>query len=504
MSLPQEGMIERHAVAGLHRASAGGRCDSPGSSVPKAVARTVSLLAFTNQVGSAGTTSPGTSSNAGQPAAKSPNRGGAHPKAGGQPSNPQLRSASISRTARRARLVAARVAHRRRARRARVRRRSAWPAARDGRGGTPGARRPRRASEVGAGGVRTQQLRQGARALAARSRAGRPEGRGLASSASPSRERQLDPAAPRHQPVEAVTPAPADRNEVTAEETQRPPVSPPSSSVERSRRKMTWMAPRRRIAAPTNSATRRRDQPRGIARASPRPRRRRSRLPARRCSAATPMQRSTWVVCSRNADDLAAAETAYRSADRRGTPPAPRTWPDCSSTAATSPAPRTRTAEPTQRGEPDGAFRLGGLLAERNDPAQQRTPTAVPTSRASLRRLKPRCALGATRRPGRDRGRIPPRRPTGRRGRRVQSRRAARGEQRSPTAQRTLSAEPTNAGTPVARRGSGWCSNDSVTSPARRPPIAGPPAEATRRPPRPSAPWSSGGALQATLRRKTD
>jgi peptidoglycan hydrolase-like protein with peptidoglycan-binding domain len=55
----------------------------------------VSLLASTNEVRSTGNTSPGASSDAGQLAAKSRVRAGAHPKAGGQPSNPRLRSASI-------------------------------------------------------------------------------------------------------------------------------------------------------------------------------------------------------------------------------------------------------------------------------------------------------------------------------------------------------------------------------------------------------------------------
>ena len=59
VTLQQEGKAERQAVSGLQSASAGGRCVSAQSSVPKAVARTVSLLASTNDLGPTGNTSPG-------------------------------------------------------------------------------------------------------------------------------------------------------------------------------------------------------------------------------------------------------------------------------------------------------------------------------------------------------------------------------------------------------------------------------------------------------------
>ena len=72
---------------------------SAQSSVPKAVARTVSLLASTNQLGPTGNTSPGAFSSAPQSAGKSssPSRGGTHLNSGGGgSSNPRLKSASIS------------------------------------------------------------------------------------------------------------------------------------------------------------------------------------------------------------------------------------------------------------------------------------------------------------------------------------------------------------------------------------------------------------------------
>ncbi len=98
VTLQQEGRVESQAVARLQGASAGGRCMSARSSVPKAVARTVSLLASTNQLGPTGNTTPGAFSSAPQSAAKSssPSRGGTHPNSGGGSSNPQLKSASIS------------------------------------------------------------------------------------------------------------------------------------------------------------------------------------------------------------------------------------------------------------------------------------------------------------------------------------------------------------------------------------------------------------------------
>ncbi len=99
VTLQQEGKAERQAVSGLRRASAGGRCVTAQSSVPKAVARTVSLLASTNQLGPTGNTTPDALPNAPQPADKSssPSHGGAHPNSGGGgSSNPQLKSASIS------------------------------------------------------------------------------------------------------------------------------------------------------------------------------------------------------------------------------------------------------------------------------------------------------------------------------------------------------------------------------------------------------------------------
>ena len=62
VSLPQEGNIERQAVAGLNSAAAGGRCTSTPTSVRKAVARTVGLLlALTNQLASTGSTPTGAS-----------------------------------------------------------------------------------------------------------------------------------------------------------------------------------------------------------------------------------------------------------------------------------------------------------------------------------------------------------------------------------------------------------------------------------------------------------
>ena len=72
---------------------------SAQSSVPKAVARTVSLLASTNQLGPTGNTSPGAFSSAPQSAGKSssPRRGGTHLNSGGGgSSNTRLKSASIS------------------------------------------------------------------------------------------------------------------------------------------------------------------------------------------------------------------------------------------------------------------------------------------------------------------------------------------------------------------------------------------------------------------------
>ena len=99
VTLQQEGRVESQAVARLQGASAGGRCMSAQSSVPEAVARTVSLLASTNQLGPTGNTTPGAFSSAPQSAAKSssPSRGGTHPNSGGGgSSNPQLKSASIS------------------------------------------------------------------------------------------------------------------------------------------------------------------------------------------------------------------------------------------------------------------------------------------------------------------------------------------------------------------------------------------------------------------------
>jgi peptidoglycan hydrolase-like protein with peptidoglycan-binding domain len=99
MTLQQEGKAERQAVSGLRSASAGGRCVSAQSSVPKAVARTVSLLASTNQLGPTANTSPGAFSSAPQSAGRSssPRRGGSHLNSGGGgSSNPRLKSASIS------------------------------------------------------------------------------------------------------------------------------------------------------------------------------------------------------------------------------------------------------------------------------------------------------------------------------------------------------------------------------------------------------------------------
>jgi peptidoglycan hydrolase-like protein with peptidoglycan-binding domain len=68
------------------------------SSVPKAVALTVSLLASTNQLGPTANTSPSAFSSAPQPAGKSSSpSGGAHPNSGGGgSSNPRVKSASIS------------------------------------------------------------------------------------------------------------------------------------------------------------------------------------------------------------------------------------------------------------------------------------------------------------------------------------------------------------------------------------------------------------------------
>ena len=99
VTLQQEGKAERKAVTGLQNASAGGRCVSAQSSVPAAVARTVSLLASTNQLGPTGNASPGAFPGAPQPAGKSssPGHGGAHANSGGGgSSNPEVKSASIS------------------------------------------------------------------------------------------------------------------------------------------------------------------------------------------------------------------------------------------------------------------------------------------------------------------------------------------------------------------------------------------------------------------------
>ena len=97
VTLEQEGKVERRAVAGLQSASAGGGCTSAQSSVPTAVARTVSLLASTNQFGPTGNASPGASRGATQGKSSSAGHGSAHPNAGGGvSSNPQVKSASIS------------------------------------------------------------------------------------------------------------------------------------------------------------------------------------------------------------------------------------------------------------------------------------------------------------------------------------------------------------------------------------------------------------------------
>ena len=99
VTLQQEGKVERRAVTGLRGASAGGRCPSARSSVPTAVARTVSLLVSTNQFGATGNTSSGAFASAPQSAGKSTSasRGGGHPNSGrGGSSNPQLKSASIT------------------------------------------------------------------------------------------------------------------------------------------------------------------------------------------------------------------------------------------------------------------------------------------------------------------------------------------------------------------------------------------------------------------------
>jgi outer membrane biosynthesis protein TonB len=99
VTLQREGAVERQAAAGLRGASARGRCMSGQSSVPKAVALTVSLLASTNQLGPTANTSPSAFSSSPQSAGKSssPNGGGARPTSGdGGSSNPQVKSASIS------------------------------------------------------------------------------------------------------------------------------------------------------------------------------------------------------------------------------------------------------------------------------------------------------------------------------------------------------------------------------------------------------------------------
>jgi len=99
LTLQQEGKVERQAVAGLRGASAGGRCTSAQSSVPRAVARTVSLLVSTNQLGQTGNTPSGAFTSAPQSAGKSSSagRGGGQPNSGrGGSSNPQLKSASIN------------------------------------------------------------------------------------------------------------------------------------------------------------------------------------------------------------------------------------------------------------------------------------------------------------------------------------------------------------------------------------------------------------------------
>ena len=197
VTLQQEGKAERQAVSGLRRASAGGRCVSAQSSVPKAVARTVSLLASTNELGPTGNTTPGAvpggSSARRQILESQPRR--CPPELGWRRvfQSPAKERLDQPTAARRARLAGARAARCGRADGAVVHRRSASSRSRD----SSSRSSPRTAATSAS--VRVSQ----GRATSARSRLVRPSGwvgcperRRRASAAPPSRHRQLGAGAP--------------------------------------------------------------------------------------------------------------------------------------------------------------------------------------------------------------------------------------------------------------------------------------------------------------------
>jgi peptidoglycan hydrolase-like protein with peptidoglycan-binding domain len=256
VTLRQEGRVESQAVAGLQSASAGDRCMSARSSVPNAVARTVSLLASANQLGPTGNTSPGAFASAPQSAGKSssPRGGGTHPNSGGGgSSNPQVKSASISPEQHGGLdwlLLALLAAAALMALWVIVARRQAHPEAAAA-APDPGPRRLRRVSW--AAGI--EQLRQGASSfagavgLAALSDAAAHRRRRRAATGSSSPPRR------QHQPAAALAPAPADPNAATQDTTTaegvsaepapaRVPVEPSPERIEQVKalqRQLSWL-----------------------------------------------------------------------------------------------------------------------------------------------------------------------------------------------------------------------------------------------------------------------
>ena len=297
-----------------------------------AVAQTASLLASTNQLGQAGTTSPAASSNAGQPAAKSPNRGGAHPKAGGQASNPRLRSASISPEQHSgldwlvlALLTAVALA-------------ALWFIV-AGRGphsealaaGSPGPRPLHRAAEVVAGAVATRQLLQGARALA-----GAVGLVALSDAAAHRRRRRATTGSstlPRrgHQPAEAATPAPSDLNEETA------------ATVGLAAFELGNAAAQNDDLGEAEAAYRRADE------------------------LGHPAAASNLGVLLEQHGDLAGAEAAYRRADQRGGPTGAFNLGALLADSGDLAAAEAAYRRGDRRGDAESAFSVGGLLAGRND-----------------------------------------------------------------------------------------------------------------------------------------
>jgi hypothetical protein len=97
VSLPQEGKIERHAVAGLNGVAAGGRCASTPTSIRTTVARTVGLLvALTNQVASTGNTPSGVSTTTARRHVTAHPRNSARPTAAGRTPTSRFRSAAFT------------------------------------------------------------------------------------------------------------------------------------------------------------------------------------------------------------------------------------------------------------------------------------------------------------------------------------------------------------------------------------------------------------------------